>query len=116
MPELIRISMDLEGHPQALLEETEQLELRKEHKLPERSSSASASDIIVWWDSPAFPVSGSPSAYYTLGRPSSVLVPAGPAEPDVLARFAGVIAEVFPGPPLRVEDINKALRRIRGRE
>ncbi len=116
MPNLIRIFMDLEGHPQAFLEPTEPLQVRKKHRLPERERSASSSDITVWWDLVAVPVSGDPSPYLTLGRPNSVLVPAGAAEPDALARFAGIMSEVFPGPPLRIEDIDKALRRIRGRE
>src|SRR2546422_2986854 len=40
VPELVRIFMDLEGKPQALVEPTEQLELRKKHRLPDRKRSA----------------------------------------------------------------------------
>jgi len=115
VPELIRIFMDLEGQPQASIEATEQLELRKKHRLPERKRATSLSDVIVWWDPTSAPMPGGGS-YYTVGPSNPVLVPAGPAEPEALARFAGIMSEVFPGPPLRVEDIDRALRRIRGRD
>lgn len=116
MAEAIRIFMDLEGHPQARVEEMEQLRLHRRHTLPERRRTPSWSDVTVWWDAVAAPVSTRPNSYYSLGRPNSVLVPAGEPEPNVLDRFAGIMSEVFPGPPLRGEDIDKALRRIRGRE
>ena len=116
MPETIRIFRGLGGHPQASVDEFEQLRLRRKHMLPERMRPSSSNDVTVWWDTVATPASTSPTSYFELARPDPVLVPAGEPEPDALDRFAGIMSEVFPGPPLRAEDIDKALRRIRGGE
>jgi len=53
--------------------------------------------------------------YQVVERKDSVIIPAGRAEPDALERFAGIMAEVFGGPPLTTDDIDEALRKLRKR-
>ncbi len=54
--------------------------------------------------------------YKQVDLPPRVLIPAGEAEPDVLARFQGSIAEIFSGGPLTTEEIDKALADVRKRD
>lgn len=81
-----------------------------------RHSVSTGGNLTVWFDtgpSGSAPVS---SAYLHVEHPDPVIVPAGRAEPGALARFAGVMSEIFPGRALNSEDIDRAIRKLRGRE
>jgi hypothetical protein len=54
--------------------------------------------------------------YRQFHRRRSVVIPAKKAEADVLKRYRGIMSEVFPGSPLRVKEIDEAMKKIRKRD
>ncbi len=90
--------------------------LVKKASFPEQSATSIGQGLTVELVVDQSESAGERPAYQQLHRRRSVIIPARKAEVDVLKRHRGIMSEVFPGPPLRVKDVDEAMRKIRKRD
>ena len=112
----VQIHWDMLRQVQTDIGTEKSLLLVKKTSFPEQSATSIGQGLTVELIVDQSESAGERPLYQQLHRRRSVIIPARKAEVDVLKRYRGVMSEVFPGSPLRVKDIDEAMRKIRKRD